>query len=286
MGRELRRVPIDFDWPQGETWDGYLLPKRLHERDCDSCKNGYSPEAERLHDRWYGYVPFDPAETGSTPWTAETPEVRAFAERNVKNAPEYYGQSEASIVREAQRLAALWNEGWSHHLAQEDVDVLVEEGRLMDFTYEYVDGKRQKRDPMPTITAAEVNRWSLGGMGHDSLNCMIVIRAACERLGVPEVCLVCEGHGSVERWSGQRAEAEAWEPVEPPEGDGWQMWETTSEGSPMSPVFATPEELAAWLAETGASMFGGTTATKDHWLSIITGEDFAHVEIAPGVVVM
>ena len=49
------------------------------------------------------------------------------------------------------------------------------------------------------------------------------------------------------------------------------MWETTSEGSPMSPVFATPEELADWLSETGASLFGGTTAQRDQWLKIITG---------------
>ena len=64
------------------------------------------------------------------------------------------------------------------------------------------------------------------------------------------------------------------------------MWETTSEGSPMSPVFATSEELAAWLADTGASIFGSATADKAQWLKIITGEDFAHVTIAPGVVVM
>lgn len=34
--------------------------------------------------------------------------------------------------------------------------------------------------------------------------------------------------------------------TEPPVGDGWQLWETTSEGSPVTPVFATAEELARW----------------------------------------
>lgn len=29
----------------------------------------------------------------------------------------------------------------------------------------------------------------------------------------------------------------------PPKGDGYQLWETTSEGKPMSPVFATLDEL-------------------------------------------
>ena len=34
-----------------------------------------------------------------------------------------------------------------------------------------------------------------------------------------------------------------------PEGEGWQIWETVSEGSPVTPVFATPEELAKWCVE-------------------------------------
>lgn len=39
-----------------------------------------------------------------------------------------------------------------------------------------------------------------------------------------------------------------------PEGTllGWQMYETVSEGSPVSPVFATKNELAAWLASPAA----------------------------------
>lgn len=57
--------------------------------------------------------------------------------------------------------------------------------------------------------------------------------------------------------------------VGPPQGDGWQMWETTTEGSPISPVFATPEELAQWLADTGASSFGKMTASYKDWLTMI-----------------
>jgi hypothetical protein len=71
-------------------------------------------------------------------------------------------------------------------------------------------------------------------------------------------------------------EAEQWRV--PPPGDGWQMWETTSVGSPMSPVFATPEELARWLADTGASAFGSMTATYEQWLATI------RAGYAPGLV--
>ena len=137
MGREVKRVPLDFDWPLDELWDGFLLPKRLHERSCEACEHGYSPEAKALQNRWYGYVPFDPSETGSEPFTVEAPEVRAFAERNVSNSPEFYGRGEGAVLREARRLLGLWNGQWSHHLAQEDVDALVEAGRLMDFTYRW-----------------------------------------------------------------------------------------------------------------------------------------------------
>jgi hypothetical protein len=39
---------------------------------------------------------------------------------------------------------------------------------------------------------------------------------------------------------------------DPPAGDGWQIWETVSEGSPNSPVFATKEELIEYVHYKGA----------------------------------
>jgi hypothetical protein len=68
-----------------------------------------------------------------------------------------------------------------------------------------------------------------------------------------------------------------------PEGDGWQMWETVSEGSPISPVFATPEELARWLADTGASAFATMTATYDQWLATIRVGFSVSAMFSPGV---
>jgi hypothetical protein len=41
----------------------------------------------------------------------------------------------------------------------------------------------------------------------------------------------------------------ACEKQEPPTGEGWQVWETVSEGSPRSPVFAGRDSLVAWLVE-------------------------------------
>jgi len=70
-------------------------------------------------------------------------------------------------------------------------------------------------------------------------------------------CELCEGEGTVVPH------------IEVPNGFAYQMWETCSEGSPISPTFDTPEELARWLADTGASACGHMTATYDQWLATI-----------------
>jgi hypothetical protein len=49
----------------------------------------------------------------------------------------------------------------------------------------------------------------------------------------------------------------------------WQMYEDTTEGTPISPVFDNPEDLATWLYENKASAFGSSTASREHWLQMI-----------------
>lgn len=48
---------------------------------------------------------------------------------------------------------------------------------------------------------------------------------------------------------------------EPPKGEGYQLWNTTSEGSPISPVFETLDKLCEWC-EVNATTFGKFKATK------------------------
>lgn len=63
--------------------------------------------------------------------------------------------------------------------------------------------------------------------------------------GSPVECSRCGGHGDL-----ATPELRAWEesvPATPmPTGEGWQLWETVGD-SPMSPVFATADELADWM---------------------------------------
>ncbi|MER8004743.1 hypothetical protein [Streptomyces sp. NPDC094149] len=251
MGREVRRVPIDFDWPLNKVWQGFLSPDRFDEDKCPDCTSGYSPRAQNLYDLWYGKIPFDPTTTGSKPWQPDTPAIRARAERNIADAPDFYGSGEHAIAREAQRLADHFNSGWLHHLNQEDVNALLDAGRLRDFTHRWSEETRklEKIDPPAKPSAAEVNEWSLSGLGHDGINAHIVIRARCAREGVDDTCATCDGHSTLEKYEGQRAEAEAWEQTDPPKGDGWQLWETVSEGSPVSPVFASADGLAEWMSD-------------------------------------
>lgn len=49
------------------------------------------------------------------------------------------------------------------------------------------------------------------------------------------------------------------------------MYEDTTEGTPISPAFETPEELARWLTDNKASAFGGMTASYEHWLNVARG---------------
>lgn len=265
MSREVRRVPLDFPFPMGMTWPGFLTPERLKEKSCQDCDGtGYSYYARYRKGRWYGDLPFDPTETGSTVLTPETPAVRAFAERNVANSRWYYGHGEEAIVREATRLCKLWNSMWCHHLSQWDVDALLAAGRLMSLTHTWTrENGWQPIEPAPVITAAQVNTWSLSGMGHDAINCAVVVRASCERAGVPETCEICDGWGSLERYPGQRAEQEAWKPIDPPTGEGYQLWQTISEGGPCSPVFSTPEGLADWIIASRNDLHGSGTPREN-----------------------
>ncbi len=276
MGREIHRVPLDFAWPLEKVWQGYLNPHyEGHQEDCPDCAgSGASPLAKQLGDRWYGYGDFKPEDRGSVPFTPEDACVRRFAERNVSHSPDFYGTGEAAIQREARRLCRHFNSQWSHHLNDDDVAALLEAGRLMDFTHTFTRGEGwKKREDAPIPTAREVNEWSIGGFGHDSINQWTVVKAECARQGVSSLCPTCDGEGHT--WSSEEAKqrAEAWERENPPKGDGYQLWETVTEGSPISPVFATPEALAAWLVDHPRGVDAGTTYAQ--WLAFIRGPGWA-----------
>ena len=54
----------------------------------------------------------------------------------------------------------------------------------------------------------------------------------------------------------------------PPIGKGFQCWETTSEGSPISPVFKSLDELSIWLSKNTDSHIT-KNMTKENWVDAL-----------------
>ena len=73
--------------------------------------------------------------------------------------------------------------------------------------------------------------------------------------------------GTFEDWAGRRQPTRRMPDFPAGTATHWMMYESTSEGTPISPAFATAEELARWLADTGASAMGSMTATYEQWLA-------------------
>jgi hypothetical protein len=235
MGRETKRVPLDFDWPQGKVWQGYLMPDSLAGDDCPTCGGDGTTQAAR--------------------WVHKVAYVLS-------------GLADDVFEQERGRAMHPWLTP------------------MREISYGgYGSDSRPDADFLQFFTGLTGTDADGSPFGSDVYG---TYRALIQRAGLPDewdCCPTCKGHGSVETYPGQRAEAEAWEWTEPPTGEGWQLWEATSEGSPSSPVFETPEALAEWCV-TGATIFGREGGDYEQWLAIVKGDDFAHVQIAPGVVVM
>ncbi len=243
MSRQLKRVPLDFDWPLHIIWKGYINP--YSSTKCKVCDgSGFNKETKKLSDDWYTYLRTD-------------------------------GQ-----------------EGWEYYLEQEEIQALVDAGRLMNFTHiprnaeqleivkkKIADGGNSwlsfNNGYIPS--AKEVNEWARKSFGHDSINHNICVEVRAKRLGFYGVCPLCEGNGYY--WCDDKYEKlyDEFEWIEPPIGEGYQLWENCSEGSPISPVFKSFNELCAW-AEENATTFAHFKTTKKEWEKMIANNFVYHKE--------
>lgn len=224
MGREIKRVALNFNWPMKERWIGFLLPNKYREVTCTAC---------------YG--------SGSTPAMQWIERMALMLDQLVKDV-EVQAKGEPMHP-------------WLAEDSYPPVDRTKELYRSgMWVTYEPI---RPSEDILEFAQALikddENERRRTLQRGPMSENRHTFSRAFLRLAELPEKwgwCPTCVGHGTVEQYEGQRAEGEAWEPYEPPEGEGWQVWETTTEGSPISPVFATREELIEFLMSDKYFGFG------------------------------
>lgn len=286
VGRDLKRVPLDFDWTLAKVWTGYLNPYYAKQHRCVECNDGsgLSPTAQYLHELWYGYVPFKPEDRGLQPYLPTDDVVLNFAKRNVEHASEFYNTHNwefkgTTVEREAQRLAENFNEKWCYHLNQSDIDILFAAGKLKDYTHTFVPGKGWEEKPNfvipPPRQVSEDAIHHVGGSFQWTL-----MKAECKRLGVDHECAGCKGEGYLWECEEDKIAFDEWRATEPPEGDGYQVWENVSEGSPISPVFASPEELAAHMATT---RWGADTGTSyETWMNFILGTGWAPTGMTVG----
>jgi hypothetical protein len=199
-----------------------------------------------------------------------------------------------AVRREARRLYMVCYRGhWCHHLIQADVDALLEADRLWSFTRVPRDAGQafvvairmafhHTNSWLPESngyhpTATEVSAWSRGGSSIGGSNAAICIEARCLREGVPYMCARCAGSGRIWPTPEIEQQYENWTKTDPPTGDGYQLWEDCSEGSPVSPVFTSLDELCTW-AEGNATTFASFTATKEEWREMLDGGIVHHRE--------
>ena len=232
MGREVKRVSLGFDWPLNKIWKGFVNP---HYKKCPedgrTCFNGENAAAHYLSHltNMFGVIA-DSALRGEThPYLYRLPYNSHY--------PDWSIQPEEIRKRMVELVSTL-------------------------------DDK--KPDRMFGFTGSSTNLFfkllELAGFKNPPYEDSEEYDKAKKPAYEWTHCLVCDGE-SLD--PAVKEKYDSWKDYEPPSGPGWQMWETVSEGSPISPVFETPETLAHWLAETGASSFGNQGATYDQWLSMI-----------------
>lgn len=248
MGREIKRVPANFDWPLEKVWKGFIDPYWPKHEPCGTCGR-YNPYSRKV-------------ENGD----GLTPAAREIADS-------FYDHGWRGGYPSPNR--------WCDKITQEEVNLLVEEERLWEFTTRIVnldepdeDGRTWKRervlneDGTPFIpTAEQINERQRRSFVHDAINAWILKRHRWKKAGLTEdhqvYCHECKGEGYTwpdpqdkvrhenfnERDEGDPSIGQVWS--EPPEGPWWQVWETVSEGSPVTPAFATAEELVDYLVKNG-----------------------------------
>jgi hypothetical protein len=136
-------------------------------------------------------------------------------------------------------------------------------------------GDFMHRSKIEEITTGLAGRPPQAPFGHDASDRWHAVNKIIKAAGfTPSEWGICATCGGEAIDPDVLEEYDAWEPYDPPTGDGYQMWETTTEGSPSSPVFATLDELCIWCEEN-ATTFASFKATKDEWRNMLD-HDFVH----------
>lgn len=175
------------------------------------------------------------------------------------------------------------DDSWIYELSEEDIKVLMKYNSLRELTRTPINDEQKKiveklgtkylpfdNGHIPTLQ--EVIEWHRSKhpwIGLSSTDLFICIKSKVERLGIDEKCSVCGGDGHIWYSDEIKQLSENFERYDPPIGRGYQLWETTSEGSPISPVFDTFFGLCEWLVPN-ETIFGYEYLSKDQWIEALS----------------
>lgn len=245
MGLEVKRVPLDFAWPIGEVWEGYLhddIYAKCHP--CASCGGiGLNTATRLLYESW-----------SSWRYKLTQDEVDALA-------------ADGHLNHLSRALEAWWVNGEAVHYRlakkyERKARVAGSAAKRRAFLGRAEAHRKWSLEhPAPRVPVELVvdllragKGWAIGGSPFGSSQILVCTKRRAKRLGVYGRCRACGGRGHVWESSAAKREAKrrekAWKPTEPPEGEGWQLWETVTEGSPASPVFAHKDDLARFVARS------------------------------------
>jgi hypothetical protein len=222
MGREVRRVDREQvqGHPLGTVWHGLKTPAHLEPVNCKAClQTGLNPasllleksfyDSDGCGSRWrydHGVAP-DGSPTDKGPWRILGTTLR-----------------------------------WCNKITQEEVNHLAAEKRLMDYTHTWTqeDGWQVREDGyIPSAEEINLREDTRGTRSHDAINRGILVEFRARKMGIYGLCEHCHGYGEVWKDEATKLAFDAWEPTFPREGNDWQLWETVSDGSPVTPAFET-----------------------------------------------
>ena len=247
MGRELRRVPLDFDWPLNKVWKGFINPRyKKCPEDQKTCFTGQTADRCWLDAIcWFITTVADDALDGGRrlknggKWPH--PYLSEFQQAPHHSPPSKLGMAES--------LRWLQNKQAINELVLPPTKAFVEFYKALTKEQESFFG-------------------FMGGSGTYRIE-QALLRAA----GLPDdwgLCPVCKGEGQD---PAVKEAYDSWKAEDPPTGEGWQLWETVSEGSPISPVFPTRDTFIAYLVKEGYSQKAAENFAKDGWVPSMIVQD-------------
>lgn len=257
MGREIKRVALDFDWPLKKVWKGYINP---HYKPCPedqkTCFNGITGGAQWLDAvcRFICMLADDvrqglPAQ--SKDMIVPHPYIRDFPTAPIYSVPREKAKEFADLDQR-ERMTA-----YARYLQS-----IPEDNRVIRPTNDLLDVINKIMDQDEVFRTSRENKYFSGYSNNSYGMYFAFLKMAGVDAKTWGRCPVCNG----ETLDPAVKEAyDAWKPEEPPAGPGYQLWETVSEGSPISPVFPTKEKFADYLVGAGYTRKAAENFIESEW---------------------